>query len=110
MIQLDNLKMSKKMLILLIIGILGILCVGYIGITSSGTINAQLNELYEINKVLIPKLSAKLREIWSEETEEVEDEIGENKPIRVQGAFISEEEVENVVDFIKDSEEEVATL
>ena len=33
--------------------------------------------------------------------------IGENKPIRVQGAFISEEEVENVVDFIKDSEEEV---
>ena len=33
--------------------------------------------------------------------------IGENKPIRVQGAFISEEEVENVVDFIKGSEEEV---
>ena len=30
--------------------------------------------------------------------------IGENKPIRVQGAFISEEEVENVVNFIKDEE------
>ena len=51
MIQLDNLKMSKKMLILLIIGILGILCVGYIGITSSGTINAQLNALYEIKYI-----------------------------------------------------------
>ena len=33
--------------------------------------------------------------------------IGENKPVRVQGAFISEEEVENVVEFIKDSEEDV---
>ncbi|WP_066893746.1 DNA translocase FtsK [Clostridium nigeriense] len=32
--------------------------------------------------------------------------IGENKPIRVQGAFISEEEVEKVVNFIK-SEDEV---
>lgn len=31
--------------------------------------------------------------------------IGENKPIRVQGAFISEEEVEKVVSFIKDEEE-----
>ncbi|KAF5085965.1 Four helix bundle sensory module for signal transduction [anaerobic digester metagenome] len=51
MIQLDNLKMSKKMLILVIIGILSILCVGYIGITSSGTINAQLNELYEIKYI-----------------------------------------------------------
>lgn len=28
--------------------------------------------------------------------------MGENKPIRVQGAFISEEEVERVVNFIKD--------
>ena len=33
--------------------------------------------------------------------------IGENKPLRVQGAFISEEEVENVVDFIKNVEEEI---
>ncbi|MEN8076243.1 DNA translocase FtsK 4TM domain-containing protein [Clostridioides difficile] len=33
--------------------------------------------------------------------------IGENKPVRVQGAFISEEEVENVVEFIKDSEDNV---
>ena len=33
--------------------------------------------------------------------------IGENKPLRVQGSFISEEEVENVVDFIKSSYEEV---
>ncbi|MBQ6820471.1 MAG: DNA translocase FtsK [Clostridium sp.] len=31
--------------------------------------------------------------------------IGENKPIRVQGAFISEEEVEKVVAFIKDEEQ-----
>lgn len=33
--------------------------------------------------------------------------IGENKPVRVQGAFISEEEVENVVNFIKGSEDDV---
>lgn len=33
--------------------------------------------------------------------------IGENKPIRVQGAFISEEEVEKVVNFIKNEEEEI---
>ena len=33
--------------------------------------------------------------------------IGENKPVRVQGAFISEEEVENVVDFIKQSDEDI---
>ena len=33
--------------------------------------------------------------------------MGANKPLRIQGAFISEEEVENVVDFIKSSEEEV---
>lgn len=38
-------------------------------------------------EVLIPKLSAKLREIWSEETEEVEDEIGENKPITTKLPF-----------------------
>ena len=30
--------------------------------------------------------------------------VGESKPIRIQGAFISEEEVERVVDFIKNSE------
>ncbi|KMT23051.1 FtsK/SpoIIIE family DNA translocase [Clostridium cylindrosporum] len=29
--------------------------------------------------------------------------IGENKPIRVQGAFISEEEVESIVEFLKES-------
>lgn len=33
--------------------------------------------------------------------------IGENKPIRVQGAFISEEEVENVVEFVKEADESV---
>ena len=33
--------------------------------------------------------------------------IGENKPLRVQGAFISEEEVENVVEFIKQSDEDM---
>jgi DNA segregation ATPase FtsK/SpoIIIE, S-DNA-T family len=27
--------------------------------------------------------------------------VGESKPVRIQGAFISESEVENVVDFIK---------
>ena len=33
--------------------------------------------------------------------------IGENKPVRVQGAFISEEEVESVVEFIKNSQDGV---
>ena len=33
--------------------------------------------------------------------------IGENKPVRVQGAFISEEEVENVVEFIKQADEDI---
>ncbi|VYT73149.1 cell division protein FtsK [Clostridium tertium] len=33
--------------------------------------------------------------------------MGENKPIRVQGAFISEEEVERVVNFIKDEGESI---
>ena len=33
--------------------------------------------------------------------------IGENKPLRVQGAFISEEEVENVVKFIKEEDTSV---
>lgn len=33
--------------------------------------------------------------------------MGSNKPLRIQGAFISEEEVENVVEFIKSSEDEV---
>ena len=33
--------------------------------------------------------------------------IGENKPVRVQGAFISEEEVENVVEFIKQSDKDI---
>ena len=33
--------------------------------------------------------------------------IGENKPVRVQGAFISEEEVENVVNFIQNSQDTV---
>lgn len=33
--------------------------------------------------------------------------VGENKPLRVQGCFISEEEVESVVDFIKNDEKEI---
>lgn len=33
--------------------------------------------------------------------------VGEAKPIRIQGAFISETEVENVVNFIKDQEGEI---
>ena len=34
--------------------------------------------------------------------------VGESKPLRIQGAFISEEEVEKVVNFIKKSEETVS--
>lgn len=34
--------------------------------------------------------------------------IGENKPLRVQGSFISEEEVEDVVKYIKEDEDSVA--
>ena len=33
--------------------------------------------------------------------------IGENKPIRIQGAFISEEEVEKVVSFVKSEGEAI---
>ena len=33
--------------------------------------------------------------------------LGENKPVRVQGAYISEEEVEKVVDFINQSDEDI---
>ncbi|WP_051931577.1 DNA translocase FtsK [Clostridium sp. KNHs214] len=33
--------------------------------------------------------------------------VGESKPMRIQGAFISEEEVENVVQFIKDKHEDI---
>jgi S-DNA-T family DNA segregation ATPase FtsK/SpoIIIE len=33
--------------------------------------------------------------------------VGENKPQRVQGCFISEEEVENVIQFIKEDEKEI---
>ena len=33
--------------------------------------------------------------------------VGEAKPLRIQGAFVSEEEVERVVDFIKNQKTEV---
>lgn len=33
--------------------------------------------------------------------------VGEAKPLRIQGAFISEEEVENIVEYIKNQSEEV---
>ncbi|ADL51808.1 FtsK/SpoIIIE family DNA translocase [Clostridium cellulovorans] len=33
--------------------------------------------------------------------------VGESKPLRVQGAFVSEEEVENIVNFIKDQQDPV---
>jgi S-DNA-T family DNA segregation ATPase FtsK/SpoIIIE len=33
--------------------------------------------------------------------------VGENKPLRVQGCFISEEEVENVVNFVKNDDKEI---
>ena len=32
--------------------------------------------------------------------------VGESKPLRVQGCFISEDEVENVIEFIKNDQEE----
>jgi S-DNA-T family DNA segregation ATPase FtsK/SpoIIIE len=35
--------------------------------------------------------------------------VGESKPIRIQGAFISEEEVEHVINFIKDSQTSEST-
>ncbi len=31
--------------------------------------------------------------------------MGENKPIRVQGAFLTDEEVERIVDFVKNQQE-----
>ncbi|SHE63666.1 FtsK/SpoIIIE family DNA translocase [Clostridium fallax] len=33
--------------------------------------------------------------------------VGESKPLRIQGAFISEEEIERVVDFVKGSKQDV---
>ena len=33
--------------------------------------------------------------------------VGENKPLRVQGCFISEEEVENVISFIKNDQGDI---
>lgn len=47
MIQLDDLTISKKLLILVIVGILAIIVVGYIGILSTQQINGQLGELYQ---------------------------------------------------------------
>lgn len=35
--------------------------------------------------------------------------VGESKPVRIQGAFISEEEVEQVINFIKDSQTSEST-
>jgi methyl-accepting chemotaxis protein len=48
MINLDDLKMSKKLLILVVVGIACTLVVGYFGISGSGTINEVLEELYDI--------------------------------------------------------------
>jgi len=47
MSYLDDLKMSKKLLILVVIGLAAIIAVGYLGISGSGSINAQLNTMYE---------------------------------------------------------------
>ncbi|MDX8549346.1 MCP four helix bundle domain-containing protein [Methanospirillum sp. J.3.6.1-F.2.7.3] len=47
MIQLDDLTISKKLLILVIVGILAIIVVGCIGIFSTQQINGQLGELYQ---------------------------------------------------------------
>ena len=47
MIQLDDLTISKKLLILVIVGILAIIVVGCIGILSTQQINGQLGELYQ---------------------------------------------------------------
>jgi len=47
MIQLDDLTISKKLLILIIVGIAAIIVVGGIGIVSTEQINSQLGELYQ---------------------------------------------------------------
>ena len=45
---LDDLNMSKKLLILVVVGIACTLVVGYFGISGSGTVNEMLDELYDI--------------------------------------------------------------
>lgn len=47
MIQLDDLTMSRKLLILVIVGIIAIIVVGFVGISATSTINGQLQRLYE---------------------------------------------------------------
>lgn len=47
MFQLDDLTISKKLLILIIVGIVAIAVVGTIGILSTQQINSQLGELYQ---------------------------------------------------------------
>ncbi len=47
MIRLDDLTISKKLLILIIVGIAAIIVVGGIGIASTQQINSQLGELYQ---------------------------------------------------------------
>ena len=47
MFQLDDLTISKKLLILIIVGIVAIIVVGGIGISSTQQINSQLAELYQ---------------------------------------------------------------
>lgn len=47
MIQLDDLTMGKKLLILVIVGILAISIVGFVGIYSTDKINSQLTQLYQ---------------------------------------------------------------
>ncbi len=49
MLQLDDLSMSRKLLILVVVGIIAILLVGSVGIYSTERINSQLNQLY-LNK------------------------------------------------------------
>ncbi|MDD1729888.1 MAG: methyl-accepting chemotaxis protein [Methanospirillum sp.] len=57
MIKLDDLPIGRKLLILVIIGIVAVIAVGYTGISSSGTINSQLNELYQ-NKYIHSMLAS----------------------------------------------------
>lgn len=47
MVQLDDLKISRKLLILVIFGIIAIVVVGGIGISSTQKINSELEQLYQ---------------------------------------------------------------
>lgn len=57
MIRLDDLPIGRKLMILVLIGIGAVVVVGYAGISSSGAINSQLDELYQ-NKYIHSMLAS----------------------------------------------------